>query len=400
MIDEPNLVVRLAAKGDGVTTDGRHFPMAAPGDRVDAAGTVLPGPHHQQPPCVHFGSCGGCELQHVDHVSYADFVRDRVAHAVQAQQLGAPEILTPHISPKCSRRRASLKYQKEKGRLAIGFNERQSRRVIDMKECHVLRSELFALIAPLRKMLNGFAARSGEIQMTLCNQGVDLGISGLSPEGLEQHEALGDFARRHGLARLTIDMGYGPETMWEPEPATITLGGVPVCLPSASFVQATDDGEAELRARAAAYLEGSRSVADLFSGLGTFAFGLTQGSLAKVLAVEAARDAHLACQAAARLAGRPLAALHRDLFRNPLRPEELNKFDAVLLDPPRAGARAQIEQVAHSEVNRVCYVSCNPSSWSRDCRHLTDAGFRLKSVKPVGQFLWTTHVELVSLLER
>lgn len=140
-------------------------------------------------------------------------------------------------------------------------------------------------------------------------------------------------------------------------------------------------------------------MADLFSGLGTFAFALA-GPSTKVLAVEAAREPYMVCQAAARMNGRPVHALHRDLFRNPLRVEELDRFAAVLIDPPRAGAQEQVEQIAASKVARVVYVSCNPASWARDAVRLIAGGYRLAEVRPVGQFRWSTHVELASLFIR
>jgi len=171
-----------------------------------------------------------------------------------------------------------------------------------------------------------------------------------------------------------------------------------VPFPSGGFLQATADGEAALSGAAREWLAGAATIADLFAGLGTFAFALA-GS-AKVLAVEAARDAHLACKAAAARAGRPVHALHRDLFRNPLQADELNRFDAVLLDPPRAGAREQIARIAESRVPRVVYISCNPSSWARDAATLIAAGYRLAELRPVGQFRWSTHVELASVFVR
>ncbi len=147
------------------------------------------------------------------------------------------------------------------------------------------------------------------------------------------------------------------------------------------------------------WLEGQPFVADLFSGLGTFALALA-GPQTKVLAAEAARDAHLACKSAADKAQLPVFSVHRDLFRNPLQADELNRFSAVVLDPPRAGAREQVECIADSTVKRVVYISCNPSSWSRDSARLIEAGFRLAELRPVGQFRWSTHVELASLFIR
>jgi 23S rRNA (uracil1939-C5)-methyltransferase len=239
---------------------------------------------------------------------------------------------------------------------------------------------------------------AADIELTLTDQGVDCGIKGLTFEGLEQAEGLLDFARDSGLARLTVDEGYGAESRWEPEPVTITLSGVAVPFPSGAFLQATQDGEAALVGAAREWLAGANAIADLFSGLGTFAFALA--GPAKVLAAEAARDAHLACRMAVGTSGRPVEALHRDLFRNPLQPDELNRFDGVVLDPPRAGARDQVALLAESTVGRIVYISCNPSSWARDAAMLVEGGYRLEELRPVGQFRWSTHVELASLFIR
>jgi 23S rRNA (uracil1939-C5)-methyltransferase len=173
---------------------------------------------------------------------------------------------------------------------------------------------------------------------------------------------------------------------------------VSVPFPSGAFLQATADAESALVSAAREWLADARTVADLFAGLGTFAFALA--GPAKVLAVEAARDAHFACKAAAARTGRPVHALHRDLFRNPLQVDELDKFDAVLLDPPRAGAREQVGRLAESRVPKVVYVSCNPASWAKDAVALIAGGYRLAELRPVGQFRWSTHVELASLFVR
>lgn len=396
-ISEP--IIRLAAKGDGVAASGRHVAGAVPGDAVDAGGAITPGPHHVAPACRHFSTCGGCQLQHADDAVLADFVRDRVVNAAKGQGLEPAELLPVHLSPPASRRRAGLHGLRTAGGAVLGYREGGSHRVVDLAECPVLHPALTALIAPLRKFVaaHGPKAMVG-IDLTLADQGVDVNLAHFPLEGLGPTEAALDFAREQGLARLSIDQGYGPETVWEPEPATVTLSGVPVSLPAGAFLQATIDAEARMAADAADWLGSARLVADLFAGLGTFAFALRQGR--KVLAVEAERAAHLACKSAGAQSGGDVLALHRDLFRNPLQPEELNRFDAVLLDPPRAGARAQVAEIAASTLARVVYVSCNPSSWARDAATLTAAGFRLTKLRPVGQFRWSTHVELVSYFER
>ena len=395
----PEQIVRLAAKGDGVTASGRHVAGAVPGDRVDESGAITPGPHHQVPPCRHFGTCGGCQLQHADDEALSDFVRDRVLHAARGQGLEPGELLAVHLSPPHTRRRAGLHGLRTARGAVLGYREGGSHRVIDLAECPVLHPALAALIAPLRQFVAAHGPKAMvAIDLTLADQGVEANLSHFPLEGLGPTEAALDFAREQGLARLSFDQGYGPETMWEPEPVTVTLGGVPVALPPGAFLQATQDAEQRMAADAADWLGGVRMVADLFAGLGTFAFALREGR--KVLAVEAEQAAHLACKTAGARAGGNVLALHRDLFRNPLQPAELNRFDAVLLDPPRAGARAQIAEIAASTLSRVVYVSCNPSSWARDAAVLAGAGFRLSKLRPVGQFRWSTHVELVSLFER
>jgi len=398
-------IVRVAAKGDGVTENGRHVPGAAPGDLIRPDGSLEHGPHHAAPACRHFGKCGGCQLQHLDEAALAGFVADRVANAVIGQGLQAERIAPPHLSPPRSRRRAALHAAKAGGRTLLGFREQGSHRIADMVECPVLVPELFAIVVPLRKLLAGQGRKLAvDAELTLTEQGVDIGLKGLTVEGLAATEAMLDFARDNGLARLTLDQGYGPEALWEPEPVTVALAGVSVPLPPGAFLQATADGEAALAAAACEWLSGAGAVADLFSGLGTFAFALAQlsvkGPSAKMLAVEAARDAHLACKAAAGRAQLPVHAMHRDLFRNPLQVDELDRFSAVLLDPPRAGAREQAALLAQSKVPAIAYISCNPSSWARDAATLVAGGYVLKEVRPVGQFRWSTHVELASLFVR
>jgi 23S rRNA (uracil1939-C5)-methyltransferase len=423
LIEGAEEIVRIAAKGDGVTASGRFAWGAAPGDILLADGTLQPGPHHVLPPCGHFGRCGGCQLQQLDEESLAQFVEGRVANASAAQELGAGLIAPPHLSPPGARRRASLRAESSGGRIVIGFREARSHRLVELTQCPVLLPDLFAILGPLRKLLirlgqgggqskgrnrksggrNAMPRMAADIELAMTEQGVDLGIKGLTVEGLAANETMLEFAGQHGLARLTLDQGYGAETLWEPEPVTVSLGGVSVGYPPAAFLQATQDGEQALVDAARQWLAGSSAVADLFSGLGTFAFALAGpriGAGAKVLAVEAARDAHFACKAAAGKARLPIEAVHRDLFRNPLMAQELAGFDAVVLDPPRAGAREQVERLAESAVPRVVYISCNPSSWSRDAALLIENGYRLAELRPVGQFRWSTHVELASLFLR
>lgn len=388
-----SMIVRVAARGEGIADDGRHVALAAPGDTLAADGTVVPGPHHIAPPCRHYPECGGCQLQHLDDESWSAFITDRIGSALEAQGVRAP-IRTPALSPPRTRRRASL-HVEPSGR--IGFTAERSHQIVDLHECHVLAPELFALVRPLKRLLPTFKAkRRLDVHLTLADQGVDVLVKGVAPEGLAHHDALTAFAQAHGVARIAFDDGMGPETRWEPAPVTITLGGVAVPLPPGAFLQATVEGEAALVAATREAVQGARIVADLFAGLGTFALSLP----ARVYAAEGARDAIMALKAAAGRAQRPVFTEHRDLFRRPLTTAELDRFDAIVLDPPRAGAREQVLQLAASKVARIGYISCNPSSFARDAQELCKAGYTLDWVQPVGQFRWSTHVELASRFSR
>ncbi|MCW3836716.1 class I SAM-dependent RNA methyltransferase [Sphingomonas canadensis] len=391
-------IVRVAARGDGVTGDGRHVPFAAPGDRLRDDGTVAPGPRRRTPPCRHFGTCGGCQLQHLDDDAWAGFITDRIAGALRQHGLET-EIRTPLLSPPETRRRATFHAERRGRQVHLGFTEANSHRLVDVQECSVLHPELFRLLNPLRGLLSALlpGSRRANVHVTLADQGRDVLIDGLEAEGLAAAEALSGFARRHGLARLSLDEGLGPTPRWEPDPVTITLAGVPVPLPAGSFLQATAEGQAALVDAAREVAGDAAAVADLFAGLGTFTFAFPR---AKVYAAEAARDAILSLKAAAGAAQRPVYADHRDLYRRPLTVADLDHFDAVILDPPRAGAREQAEELAICRVPSVAYISCNPSTFARDAEILCKGGYRLDWIQPVGQFRWSTHVELAAKFRR
>ena len=393
-------IVRIASRGEGMTEDGRHSPLSAPGDLLAIDGTLIHGPHHVDPPCRHFPKCGGCQLQHVDDASYADFLGQRIISALAQQKIDAPELAPAILSAPETRRRASLRAERQGKRMLIGFNEAQSHHLVDMKMCAILHPDLFALIAPLRALLHPMLRdrRAAGVQMTLVDQGVDLLIEKVEVEGLAAIETLNAFAQTHRLARLSIDDGFGPQPRWEPEPSTVTLGGAAVTFPAGGFLQATADGEAALAAAVEAIVGDAAAVADLFSGLGTFALPLAKRR--RVYAAEGARDAVLALKGAADRSQRTVVVEHRDLFRRPLQTSELDRFGAVVLDPPRAGAREQIATLAASRTARIAYVSCNPSTFARDARTLIAGGWQLERITPVGQFRWSTHVELVAAFAR
>lgn len=386
------LIVRIAARGDGVTPGGRHVPFGVPGDAVLDDGALAYGPHHQEPPCRHFPECGGCQLQHADDAAYRGYLVSRIETAL-AQHALKTEILEPHLSPPKSRRRATLRALKVGRSAVLGFNAEKSHRIVDMRECHILRPQLFALIEPLRQLLASLLPpkRTGEVQLALVDQGADLLLSGVRAEGLQAIEQLTSFAGAHPIARLAVDQGLGAETLYEPQSATVTLSGVPIAFPAGGFLQATEDGEAALVEAVRETTVGCGRIADLFAGLGTFALA-TKASYA----AEASRDA----AAAFKRAVPSMTVEHRDLYRRPLDAGELARFDAVILDPPRAGAAEQVGELARSAVQRIAHVSCNPATFARDAKTLVEGGYALAWIKPVGQFRWSTHVELAACFSR
>jgi len=389
-VNEP--IIRIAARGDGVTPSGRHVPFGVPGDAVLDDGALAFGPHHQEPPCPHFPECGGCQLQHADDEVYRDYLVSRVSGALAQHDLRT-EVRSPYLSPPNSRRRATLKALKVGQGAVVGFNAEKSHRVIDMRECHILRPELFALVEPLRQLLPGRLQPKGivEIQLTLIDAGPDLLLKGIHARRLDEIEQLTAFAMKHDLARLGVDRGLGPETLYEPQPASVMLSGSRVAFPPGAFLQATEDGEDALVQAVQEALAGASAIADLFAGLGTFAMS-TNASYA----AEASRDA----VAALKRAAPAMNVEHRDLYRRPVDFKELKRFDGVVLDPPRAGAVEQVAQLASSTMPRIAYVSCNPATFARDAKTLADGGYQLAWVQPVGQFRWSTHVELAASFTR
>jgi len=393
-------IVRIAARGDGVTESGRHFAGSAPGDMLAADGTLTPGPNRAVPPCRHFGTCGGCQLQHVADAALVAFVHDRVAGALAGQDVTADHIRPALLSPPGSRRRAALSAMVTGKRVVLGFNAAASNQIIDLRECPLLLPELAALLGPLRLLISkhGRQRRPIRVLMQRLDQGVELVIEGLADNGLASAMALQDFAADHQLARLVIDRGEGPETVWEPQPASVHFAGLAVVPPPHAFLQATAAGEAALIAAVTEAVGDAATIADLFAGIGTFALSLHADR--RIYAAEAARDAILALKGAADRQQASIVTEHRDLFRRPLIPAELNRFGAVILDPPRAGAEEQVKHLADSHVPRIAYVSCNPASFARDAKILIAGGYLLDWVQPVGQFRWSTHVELAGCFTR
>ncbi len=414
MTDVTVTIDHLGGLGDGVaeSASGRlHIPFTAPGDTARVAlkgkdsATLIEllsaGPDRAEPPCTHFGKCGGCALQHLQPEFTAEWKRARVVTALARAGLERTAVAGTISIPPGSRRRATLAASRIGKRVLLGFAERASHRLVDLKECRVLRPELAALIAPLRDRLAVLLnhEETADIALTWTETGVDLVLIRRRRLSLTDRETLADFAGAADLARISWRAGIAKPA--EPVAARrtpqIRLGAGMVAFAPGAFLQPSVEGEARLSAMVRDALSGVQGpVADLFSGLGTFA--IPAGAIGPVSAFDADGAAIGTLQKAAK--GMPITAQVRDLFREPLTVKELEGFAAAIIDPPRAGAQAQARTLADSGVPLIAYVSCNPVSFARDAALLTEGGYRLDQVTPVDQFLWSPHIELFGAFHR
>ena len=383
-----------------------HVAMALPGEvvsgviengRIAAPRIVTPSADRVSPPCPHYRACGGCVMQHASEPFTARWKADVVRQALAARNIDAPEISVA-TSPLHSRRRATLTGRRTKKGTLVGFHARASDTVVEVPGCLILRPELMAAIPMLHQATTIGASRKGEVAfaLTLSRGGIDLAASGGKETDPAQFEALADLARQHDLARLS----WNGEIIAARRPATQAFGAAEVVPPPGAFLQATAHGEAALVAFVSEAVAGASKVADLFAGSGTFALPLAQQ--AGVHAVESAG----AMIDALDQGWRQAEGLHqvtsevRDLFRRPLLPDEIDRFDALVIDPPRAGAEAQVAQICDSRLKRLVHVSCNPVTFAREAAALIGAGFTLDRLLVVDQFRFSAHVEVAAAFSR
>lgn len=344
--------------------------------------------------CSHFGVCGGCTLQNLSPDAYRVRKRDAVTAALTRAGLNDVVVEEPVLVPEKTRRRAVFKFGKQKVSVMVGFHAARSHEIVDMRECLVLTPSLLALTSDLRRILAGILSdgEKGEVHVTDAENGLDLAFR--SPRKLTPAltAAIAQGFAGSQVARII----FNGEILLEQSIPQVAFDGMAVALPPHSFLQSTREGEAALTARVLALAEGAKTIADLFAGMGTFSLPLAHR--AKVHAVEQEGEALTALAEAARKAKglKPVTTERRDLFKTPLTPLELNRFDVIVLDPPRAGAEAQVKMLAASKVKRVAYVSCDAGSFSRDAAILAKAGFQAGPVMPVDQFLYSDHIELVA----
>ena len=412
-------ITALGAQGDGIGSHGGapvFVPATVPGDlvRVDIGGKkkngyyaslveiLEPSRNRVDPACSHFGKCGGCQLQFLEPHAYKRWLGERAVAALTHQAVAVGEMLAPVVCPTHSRRRVSLKALNLPGRLILGFSERQSHQLVDVKECPVTCREITDLLEPARKLLQSILKKrmAAEVHLTRTATGIDMLIDAAMELDLAARESLVEFANRHDVAAIHWrDQGFLDPVIIRREPM-MDFSGVRVPFAPAAFIQASSEGEVALVQAVVAACDGFDRVADLFCGMGTFTFPLAKTH--QTLAVEGAKVPIDALKAGVgqALGLKQIIAVHRDLYRRPMTSDELSAFEAVVFDPPRAGAKEQAAELAHSDVKRVVAVSCNPNSFARDAKILAEGGYQLKSLLPVDQFLWSHHLELVGVFDR
>jgi 23S rRNA (uracil1939-C5)-methyltransferase len=399
---------RLGAQGDGIaeTGDGLvYVPFALSGEHIVAdvergRGSVLEiltrSPERTEPICRHFGVCGGCALQHLERNAYLEWKRQRVVDALRMERIDTPIEPVRAFGPH-TRRRAAFAAIKLASGLSFGYRRAQSHDIVDLRECPLLLPRFEAALPALRGLVDALLP-SGEARVTVtaCDNGLDVDME--KPLGkLRPFTAThGKAAEAAGIVRLTA----GGDSLFSIAAPRVNLAGVAVEPPPGAFLQASGEAEIAMTDIAMEALGKARKVADLFCGLGTFSFAMARR--ATVTALENDRALLLALDAASRRAQgiKPIKTLARDLMREPLSPAELNAFDVVLFDPPRAGALAQSSTLAKSRVPKVIAMSCNPASFARDARMLIDGGYTLERVAPIDQFVFSAHVELVAIFKR
>jgi 23S rRNA (uracil1939-C5)-methyltransferase len=405
-------IERIGAQGDGVAAGPVYAPLTLPGERVRAevAGdraelveVLEPSPDRVTPPCPHFGDCGGCALQHWERAPYLAWKAQQIRLALARERIET-EILPAFAAPPSSRRRLALHARGGRNGLAeIGFTARRSWRLTSIGVCPIADPRLVETFPALRRLaapLFVHPKSAPTLHVTLTETGLDIDITGVERRtgGLsgDARSQVAEAAAGADFARITL----GGEIVYQARAPMVRVGRASVALPPGAFLQAVPEAEAAMAAFVREALAGAATIADLYCGVGAFALRLAEG--AAVVAYDIAAPAIAALRAAHGGAPglKPIAAEPRDLGRRPVLATELARVEAAVIDPPRAGAAEQHRELARSKLARIAGVSCNPATFARDARILTDAGFALVRVLPVDQFLWSPHVELVGVFER
>ncbi|WP_425079448.1 class I SAM-dependent RNA methyltransferase [Ruegeria denitrificans] len=395
-------ITRLGHQGDGIADGPIYAPRTLPGEVV--SGTLVgqqltdirvetPSEHRVKAPCRHYKACGGCQLQHASDAFVADWKLQIVRKALMAQGLEA-QLRPIHTSPEQSRRRATIAVRRTKKGSLAGFHSHASGTITEIPDCRLLDPTLIAAIPVAEALATLGASRKGvlAVTLTLSEGGLDVAVTGGKPLDGPLELALAQATEKHGLARLSWD----DEVIAMRHAPVQRFGTASVTPPPGAFLQATKDGEKALLKAVSEATRGAKRIVDLFAGSGTFSLPLAENAEVHAVEGEAAMVEALD-QGWRRSQGlKRVTTEARDLFRRPLMPDELKSFDAIVLDPPRAGAEAQVDEIAQAQRPVIAYVSCNPVTFARDAKTLVNAGYTLEWVQVVDQFRWSSHTELAA----
>ena len=399
------VIERLGHQGDGIAQGPVFVPMALPGEvvsgvldgsRLTDMRVVTPSKERVKPPCRHYKACGGCQLQHASDPFVADWKVSVVRQALAAQGIDA-EMRPILTSPPRSRRRAVISARRTKKGAMAGFHARASDVITEIPDCQLLDPGLLPALSVAADLAKVGGSRKGELSATatLSEAGLDIAVKGGKPLDGPLMALLAQETERHRLARLTWD----DEVVATRVPPVQSFGKADVVPPPGAFLQATPHGERVLlEAVQQAITQGSKGV-DLFAGCGTFTLPLAER--AQMHGVEGEAAMVKALDAGWRMANglKQVTTEARDLFRNPIIASDL-RYDFAVIDPPRAGAEAQVAELAQSDIAEIAFVSCNPVTFARDAARLIQGGYRLDWVQVVDQFRWSAHVELAARFAR
>ncbi|TCR93482.1 class I SAM-dependent RNA methyltransferase [Rhizobium sp. BK376] len=416
MSTETVTIQKLGAQGDGIAQGPGgpiYVPFTLPGEtvaiaRVKNQGTVMsittPSPERQEPVCRHFGpdgvngACGGCTLQHLADEPYRAFKRQLVVDALAFKDL-TPEIGDIVAAHPGERRRVVFAARKTEKDILIGFNQAESHHIVAIEECPISSQGIISKLPAIKAIAKALAPNAEPFRLTVIEtlSGLDVAADGIKKlEDAQRRGVVETVLRLRGIARVSLN----DEILVEPAKPLLDFGGVSVSPPPGAFTQATKQAEDAMAELVLAHVGKAKRIADLFAGAGTFSLRLAR--IGRVHAVEAEDKALAALDHAARNTQglKPVSIERRDLYRRPLMTAELKHYDAVIFDPPRAGAEFQCKELARSAVKKIVAVSCNPLTLGRDLAILVEGGYRITKVTPIDQFLWTSHVEVVVALEK
>ncbi len=403
----------LAHKGDGVVTingEPHYIPYTLPSEEValtrEGGGTwrldsiLKASPARIAASCHHFGSCGGCALQHFQAESYLAWKKENLRQTLSQRGFENTEIAEVCPIPPQSRRRLVLSAAKSKSRVVLGFNKARQHEIEDLEECPVALPGLVKTFDDIRAILNAAlrAKDQGRVTVNWTDHGADVLVETKKRFELAANQvaSLAQLSSRAKLSRLT----WNGDMVYQAQPPQVSVDGIRVVPPPGAFLQASEEAQNVLVERVQAATSGAKRVADLFCGIGTFALPVSR--YANVTAFDSAAEMIDALTKASNEAGigNKLNAQRRDLFKRPVQASEFKNVDMAILDPPRVGALEQAKQLALSDLQRIVYVSCNPATFARDARFLVNEGFQMGTVQPIDQFLWSPHTELIAVFDR